>query len=55
MSVCMSWIQPSPSPSEASARKKRGCSMRLGPRCDVTAGGALGTAHPGIDPSMAAD
>jgi hypothetical protein len=32
--------QPSPSRSEASARKKRGCSTRLGPRCDVTAKGA---------------
>jgi hypothetical protein len=33
-------LQPSPSRSEASARKKRGCSTRLGPRCDVTAKGA---------------
>ena len=32
--------QPSPSRSEASARKKSGCSTRLGPRCDVTAKGA---------------
>jgi hypothetical protein len=33
-------IQPSPSRSEASARKIRGCSTRLGLRCDVTAKGA---------------
>jgi hypothetical protein len=33
-------IQPSPSRSEVRARKKRGCSTRLGPRSDVTAKGA---------------
>ena len=36
----LGWEQPSPSRSEARARKKRGCSTRLGPRCDVNAKGA---------------